>query len=178
MRTVFLDRDGVVNKVIYRDGKPASPRSPEEFVIVPYAREALQRIKTLGYLLIVVTNQPEISRGLLNPTALSQMSEQLRKNLPLDDILICPHDDSHGCACRKPRPGLLLEAAQKWKIDLTSSFLIGDNAKDMGAGQAVQCRAILLDRPYNQGIACDCRAADLGSAVRWIISQTNSHELH
>ncbi|MBV9782893.1 MAG: HAD family hydrolase [Acidisphaera sp.] len=166
---VFLDRDGVLNTVIYRDGRPASPRGLEEFVLEPGAPEALARLRDAGWLLFVVTNQPDISRGLLQPSILAAMHRELARCLPLDEILACPHDDADGCTCRKPRPGMLLDLARRWRVSLDRSFMIGDQDRDMQCGRAAGCATIQLARPYNTGQGADHRVACLDAAVTLVL---------
>ncbi len=170
-RAVFLDRDGVLNRAIVRDGKPFSPASLAELEILPEAAACLAELKRLGYLLVVVTNQPEVGRGTLAPGTLEEMHAALRAQLPLDDILCCFHDDAAGCECRKPRPGLLLEAARRYGIDLAGSFLIGDRWRDIEAGAAAGCRTVWIDYGYRErapGVEADARVESLGEAVWWI----------
>jgi len=162
---IFLDRDGVINKAILRDGKPYSPRSLEEFVFNDGIKEAVYRMKELGYRVFVVSNQPDIARGEISQNILDRMSEKIRLELPLDDIFICLHDDHHDCPCRKPKPGMLMRAVEEWGIDLSSSFMIGDTWKDMEAGRAAGCKSILLDAYYNQDVLCDFRVKSLLDAI-------------
>jgi D-glycero-D-manno-heptose 1,7-bisphosphate phosphatase len=149
-RAVFLDRDGVLNRALERDGKPYPPRNPEELEILPGVPEALALLKARGFLLIVVTNQPDVARGTLPRELLDAIHARLTAELPLDDIFICPHDDADACACRKPKPGLLLEAASKHGIDLASSFMVGDRWRDIDAGHAAGCTPILIDYQYRE----------------------------
>jgi len=168
-KAVFLDRDGVINKVILKNDKPLSPRRIEDFEISDGIREFLLASKSEGFLNIAVTNQPDIARGLMSWETLEKMHKLVRDNLPIDDIFVCYHHDSDNCNCRKPKPGLLLEAAQKWEIDLRNSFMIGDQWKDMEAGWDAGCTTILLDRPYNQGAKSDFRTKDLLSTIEIIL---------
>ena len=150
VRAVFLDRDGVLNEAIVRDGKPYPPRTLDEFRIVKGAAEALGELKRAGFLLIVVTNQPDVARGTVSREAVEAFDAALRAGLPVDDIFTCFHDDADGCDCRKPKPGLLIAAAEKYGIDLGSSYMIGDRWRDVDAGAAAGCRAILIDRAYDE----------------------------
>ncbi len=168
-RAVFLDRDGVLNRVEWKNGVCQSPRSLEDFQLLPGVAEACARLKAAGFLLLVATNQPEIPRGFLQPALLAAMHERLREWLPLDDIRICLHDDGDGCACRKPAPGLLLDAARDWQIDLGRSFMIGDREKDLIAGRRAGCRAILVGA-QTVASAPDFSAPDLSRATDWILS--------
>jgi len=141
-RAVFLDRDGVLNQPIIREERPVAPRSFQDFELIEGLAQILGELKTAGFLLVVVTNQPDRSRGLLKQEELDKMHALLRKELPLDDIRVCPHDDADNCDCRKPRPGLLLTAASEYDIDLKDSFFIGDTWKDAEAGRRAGCATI------------------------------------
>ena len=134
-QAVFLDRDGVINKVILRDGKPFSPRKLDEFEFIENIKDALNKFKEKGFLNIVFTNQPDISRGLIKKDTLEKIHLLLKDTLPVDDIFVCPHDDTDNCHCRKPKSGLLLDAAGKWNIDLKRSFVIGDQYKDISRSE-------------------------------------------
>ena len=166
---VFLDRDGILNKTKIRNGRPCSPRTLNEFELEKDINESLESLREDGFLLIVVTNQPDIARGKMSRRVLEDMTERIYSTMPVDAIWICEHDDADGCACRKPKPGMLLEAAQRWGIDCSRSFMIGDGWKDMEAGLAAGCTTILLDRPYNRGVACVYRLPGLSQAVELIL---------
>ena len=166
---VFFDRDGVINKVILRYGQPFSARHFDEFELVEGVREVLQAFRKEGFINIIVTNQPDIARGLMKKEELEKMHVLIREELPVDVILVCPHDDNDNCNCRKPKPGLLLKAAKERNIDLHSSFVIGDQWKDMEAGKNVNCSTILIDYPYNKEVKADFRVKDLSSAEEIIL---------
>ena len=121
MKAVFLDRDGVLNRAIIRDGKPYPPTSLERLEILPGVKEVLSRLRISGYLLVVVTNQPDVARGTISKDTVEDIHRYMLKNLPLDEISTCFHDDSDNCACRKPKPGAILSAAKKHGLDLKSS---------------------------------------------------------
>lgn len=152
-RAIFLDRDGVLNAIIERDGKPASPRRPEELRIEADALSTLTALKAQGFSLFVVTNQPDIRRGLMTQASLDAIHARLAKALPVDGISACQHDNADNCHCRKPRPGLILDLALRHGIDLSQSWMVGDQDRDITCGQAAGCRTILLNRPYNSGAA-------------------------
>ena len=149
-RAVFLDRDGVVNRSIVRDGKPRPPFEVDDLEILPGVAEALRDLKSLGYLLIVVTNQPDVARGTLRAAQVEAIHARLADQLPIDDFRACFHDDGDGCRCRKPRPGMLLDAAAHWRIDLARSYMVGDRWRDVDAGTAAGCRAFLVDYGYDE----------------------------
>ena len=164
-RAVFLDRDGVINKIIYRDGRPTSPRNIDEFEFEAGVEEALKRLRSAGFKLFVVTNQPELARGLLTVEALDLMTQRIIDTLKIDEVRICLHDNDDGCRCRKPQPGMLLELADKYDLSLKESYIVGDTWKDSRAGSSAGCKSIILDRPYNLDDPADWRVPDLSSAV-------------
>jgi D-glycero-D-manno-heptose 1,7-bisphosphate phosphatase len=170
-KAVFLDRDGVLNEVAMGSGKPRSPSSLKEFRIVPHAREALLRLKAAGYLLILITNQPEVARGTQQRDFVEDLHRRLRTSLELNDVRVCFHDDEHRCQCRKPEPGLLLLAAKDWNIQMSKSYMIGDRWKDVEAGRRAGCRTVLLHRPYNtqDDAAGGHCALSFESAVEWVL---------
>lgn len=169
-RAIFLDRDGVLNAAIVQNGHPMSPRCLEDFHLVPRAAELLERCRQAGFLLCVITNQPELARGYIAWPLLESMHAILRKELPLDDILVCPHDDADACGCRKPQPGLLLQAAERWNIALRDSFVIGDTWRDMVAGRAVGCQTALLEAGYNRAVEADFSGDSLAAVVEQILA--------
>jgi D-glycero-D-manno-heptose 1,7-bisphosphate phosphatase len=147
---IFLDRDGVINQAIIREGKPYPPRSVDELVVESDVKPALARLKQLGYLLIGITNQPDVARGQTSRQQVEAIHNFLLKTLPLDEIRVCYHDNSDGCHCRKPLPGLILDAAKKWQIQLADSYMIGDRWRDIEAGQAAGCQTIWIDAGYHE----------------------------
>jgi D-glycero-D-manno-heptose 1,7-bisphosphate phosphatase len=174
-RAVFLDRDGVLNRAIVRNGKPHPPATMTEFQILPDAPSALQALQVEGWLLIGVTNQPDVARGTQRRDIVEAINAALLAALPLHEILVCYHDDHDGCECRKPLPGLLVQAAAKHAIDLSSSVMIGDRWKDMEAGRRVGCATVLIDHEYAEpggGSPPDHTARSLSEAAAWILSRS------
>jgi len=163
---VFLDRDGVINRAIVRHGSPHPPALPEDLEILPQVPEALRALKSQGYVLIVVTNQPDVARGTATRESVNGIHERLRGALELDAILACYHDDTDDCGCRKPRPGLLLQAADQFGIDLRSSFMVGDRWRDVEAGRRAGCRTFFIDYGYDEQppLSCDFRVGSLMEA--------------
>lgn len=149
-RAVFLDRDGVLNASLVRGGKPYAPRSLAEFELLPGVAEALAQSRRAGFLNVVVTNQPDVSNGKAKREDIEAMHARLLKELPIDAVKVCYHDDRDGCACRKPKPGMLLEAARELGIDLAQSFLVGDRWRDIAAAQAAGCKALFIDYKYDE----------------------------
>jgi len=147
-KAVFLDRDGVINKAFIKDGLPKSPTSLNELEILPGVKESILRLKKLNFICLVVTNQPEVTRGKINKNTVIKMNSFLKKKIELDDIFVCYHDDKDNCNCRKPKPGLLLQAKKKWNVDFKKSFIVGDRWRDIQAGKKVGCKTIFLDYKY------------------------------
>ena len=168
---VFLDRDGVINEVVVRDGKLASPRTLDEFRFVDGITEALERLRVAGYRLFVLTNQPDVARGLLDRSVLEHMTQRILTVLPVERVLTCVHDEKDGCVCRKPRPGMLHEVVVAEGVQLSRSFMIGDSWKDVQAGRTAGCRTILLRREYNHGVEADHAVASLKEAVDLIVGE-------
>ena len=150
VKAVFLDRDGVINANLERNGRPVAPTRLAEFRILPGVEEAAQRLKAAGFLLVVVTNQPDVANGLTPKVTVEAMHDEVRKRLPVDDIAVCYHADKDDCACRKPKPGMILDAAQKHDIDIARSYLVGDRWRDVAAGRAAGCRTVFVDYGYAQ----------------------------
>tara|TARA_B100000749_G_C18176028_1_gene361855 strand:- start:52 stop:576 length:525 start_codon:yes stop_codon:yes gene_type:complete len=147
-KAVFLDRDGVINKAFIKDGLPKSPNSLNELKILPGVKESILRLKELDFICLVVTNQPDVPRGKINKNTVIEMNNFLKKEIELDDIFVCYHDDKDNCNCRKPKPGLLLQARKKWNVDFKKSFIVGDRWRDIQAGKKVGCKTIFLDYKY------------------------------
>jgi transaldolase len=170
-RAVFLDRDGVLVIPEMRDGRSYAPRSIEAFRISAHAAEALARLSAAGYLLIVVTNQPDIGNGLVTAEVVNEMHRLMAEALPIDRIEICPHSQSDGCSCRKPKPGMLINAARHCGIDLAGSVMIGDRFSDMDAGRAAGCKTIFMDLDYEreEPVAADYAVRSLAEAVDLVL---------
>ena len=163
---VFLDRDGVLAEAIVRaDGKSYAPTRVADFVLVSEAPAQVQRLREAGFLCLVFTNQPEIASGDLLPADLDEMHRQMRAAIPLDDVFFCPHARNDGCRCYKPKTGMIEDAVAKWDVDLSQSYVIGDRWRDIGAGKAVGCYSILLDRPYSECDYADASVQTLTEAV-------------
>lgn len=174
-RAVFLDRDGVLNRVIVRNRKPYPPASLEELEILPGVPDALHTFEAAGLLLVGVTNQPDVARGTQKRETVEAINAALLAALPLNDIFVCYHDDGDDCDCRKPQPGLLTRAATKYEIDLASSFMIGDRWKDIEAGRRAGCATILIEYGYaeNSPVSVpDYHVHSLPEAAVWILDQT------
>ena len=172
-RAVFLDRDGVLNKAVLRDGVPGSPETIEQLVIVPDALAALAALRRHGFRLIVVTNQPDIARGRVARVTVEAINDRIRAALPIDAVEMCDHDDQDNCECRKPKPGMLLRAAARESIALDMSYMVGDRWRDIEAGRNASCRTILIGDGCGERLRSqpDLKVATLREAVDWILAQ-------
>lgn len=169
-RAVFLDRDGVVNRAVVRDGKPYPPASLEEFELLPGVECAIRALRQAGYLIIVVTNQPDVATGVQRREVVDAMHKVLTDAGLCDDIRVCYHTDDHQCDCRKPKPGMLMQAACEWQIDLAQSFMVGDRWRDVVAGKAAGCFTFFIDYQYReQTDNPDAVVASLEEASRLIL---------
>lgn len=147
-KAVFLDRDGVINRAYVRDGKPYPPDSMDEFEILPGVNEAIARLKSAGFLVIVFTNQPDVGAGRQKREVVEAFHTLIRKELAVDSIKVCYHVEADNCECRKPRPGMLLEAAKEHDISLSESYVVGDRWRDVAAGQSAGCMSLFVDNGY------------------------------
>ena len=148
-KAVFFDRDGVLNELVCRDGGYFSPQSKEQFIIIKNVNKTIKKLKNYGFITIVVSNQPDISRGFLPEGELNKMTKKLFHELIIDDIFYCIHDDADYRECRKPKPGLIFQAAKKWNIELQESYMIGDTWKDGEAARNANVDFFLLEKGYN-----------------------------
>lgn len=178
-RAVFLDRDGVLNRPVIRQGRPHPPASVADFAIYEDAAAGCARLKATGFLLVVVTNQPDVGRGTQSRSEVEAMHAKLRRTLPmLDCIDVCWHAGaSHGdpCDCRKPRPGMLLRTAAAFQLDLARSYLIGDRWRDVDCAHAAGCRAVFIDHGYDEALRSppDFTVGTFSEAVAAILADGN-----
>ena len=149
-KAVFLDRDGVVNKAFIRNGLPTPPISLNELEILPGVKESILRLKKLNYICLLVTNQPDVTRGRTEKKNVIEINNFLKKEIELDDIFACYHDDKDNCKCRKPKPGMIIQASKKWDIDVRKSFMIGDRWRDIQAGINAGCKTFFIDNNYKE----------------------------
>jgi D-glycero-D-manno-heptose 1,7-bisphosphate phosphatase len=147
---VFLDRDGVLNETVVVDGTPHPPASPSGLRVIPSAVEACRELHDAGYVLVVVTNQPDVARGTETMAGVEALNAAVAAEMPIDEFVICPHDDPDNCDCRKPLPGMLLDAASRLGLDLEHSFMVGDRWRDIEAGRRAGCTTVFLDRGYTE----------------------------
>jgi D-glycero-D-manno-heptose 1,7-bisphosphate phosphatase len=171
-RAVFLDRDGVLNRAVVRDGKPFPPDSVAAVEVLPGVADALADLKAAGFLLLVVTNQPDVAKGIQLREVVEAIHEKLRAELPLDAVFVCYHQDADHCHCRKPAPGMLEEAAARYGLSLPFCFMVGDRWRDIDAGSRSGCSTILLDYGYRERPPerePDARVGSLREAADWIL---------
>jgi D-glycero-D-manno-heptose 1,7-bisphosphate phosphatase len=162
---VFLDRDGIINRAIVRDGKPYPPDRLEDLEILAGAVTSITRLAASGYILIGVTNQPDVARGTQSRENVELFNTTIQSRLPVSEIFVCYHDNADGCDCRKPKPGLIMQAAEKYEIDLSKSWMVGDRWKDIAAGKTTGLKTIFVDYHYAetfQGSPADFTIEDMG----------------
>jgi D-glycero-D-manno-heptose 1,7-bisphosphate phosphatase len=149
-KAIFLDRDGVINRVILRDRRPFSPRNMDEFEILEKVSEAVALFQKVGLVVVVITNQPDLAKGLVSESLISEIHEKIRNEIGINHFYFCGHSDLQNCACRKPKVGMLLQASRDLGINLDSSYLVGDRWKDIKAGQEVGCKCYYIDNNYDE----------------------------
>lgn len=154
-RAIFLDRDGVLSRAIVHDGKPFPPRAVAEIEILPGVPEAIEALKNAGYLAIVVTNQPDVTTGKMELSIAEMINAAVKQACRVDEIRVCYHTDEHTCTCRKPKPGMLLQAASEHELQLSESFMIGDRWRDIDAGKAGGCKTIWIRSDYSERLPHD-----------------------
>jgi D-glycero-D-manno-heptose 1,7-bisphosphate phosphatase len=171
-RAVFLDRDGVLIASVVREGKPYAPTDLNQVEILPGVPEALARLAAAGFLLVGATNQPDVARGTLPREVVEAINSQLLRVLPLREIRVCYEADD-ACPCRKPNPGMLLDAVQQYDIDLPASFMVGDRWRDIEAGRRAGCRTVWVRYDYDERYPdppADATVTSLAEAADWILS--------
>ena len=168
---IFFDRDGVLTVSKRIQGKGFAPRKLKDFCLYQDAIASTRKTRDAGFLNIVVSNQPDIATGLLKPSVLSEMNDILFQELALDDVFNCRHISENNCNCRKPKPGMINSAADKFNIDLSSSWIIGDRDCDIEAGINAGVQTIFVDRRWasENGFEADFRCKSLGEAVDFIL---------
>lgn len=149
-RAVFLDRDGVINEATVREGRPYPPANLEQFKLLPGVPEAIRSLRGAGFKIIIVTNQPDVATGVQRREVVEAMHNRLRALGLCDEVKVCYHQGSDSCECRKPKPGMLIEAAREWQVGLTNSFMVGDRWRDVAAGKAAGCFTYFIDYQYQE----------------------------
>ena len=176
---VFLDRDGVLNRAVIRSGRPFPPRTTDELEIPEDAAASLDALRRAGYALVAVTNQPDVARGTQQRENVESINREIQRRLALDDVRVCYHDNADDCACRKPKPGMILDSARYLALDPTRSVMIGDRWSDIEAGRRAGCATVLIGDGYGEAnpwrARPDARAGSLTAAVAWILGQRREH---
>lgn len=177
-KAFFLDRDGVINKSLIKNNKPLAPRNLKEFKIIKGVKESLIKLKKKGFVNIIITNQPDARKQSLNKKEIYQMHEIILKELSVDDIFVCFHNDKDNCLCRKPKPGLVYLAVKKWKINLKKSFLIGDRWRDIELASFLGMKSFFIDYGYQEKIPknYNYKVKSLKDAIN-IIYENNESEI-
>jgi len=178
-RAIFLDRDGVINRALEREGKPYPPGNLSEFYILPGVAIACAKLKQAGFLLVVATNQPDVGRGTLKKEMVEMIHAEMCRRLPIDRVEVCYHpgQGQSDCDCRKPKPGLLLRAARELGIDLKQSWMVGDRWRDVDCGYAAGCRTVFIDRGYAEELQQKPHfsAGNLAQAADIILRESKNH---
>ena len=172
-RAVFLDRDGVLNRALVQNERPYPPRHAAELELLPGVVDACAALRDAGFLLVVVTNQPDIARGEQTREAVDELNRALRAAVAVDDLVVCPHDDADACTCRKPLPGMLVDAAARWGVELAESYMVGDRWRDVEAGRRAGCRTVFINRGYREPAPerPDATVRDLPEAAELILAR-------
>jgi len=175
-RAVFLDRDGGLNRAVVQEGKPYPPANIDEMEILPGVPDAIKQLKAAGFVLIVVSNQPDVARGTTPRESVEAIHVYLAERLPIDRFIMCYHDSGDNCDCRKPRPGMLLTGGREFGVDLSASFMVGDRWRDVEAGASAGCRTFFIDYAYDekQPLSSDFRVSSLQEAASIIVSEVNN----
>jgi len=169
-RAVFLDRDGVLNRAIVREGKPYAPKNTEEIEMLPDVPKAILSLRAAGYMTIVVTNQPDVGRGDIQQSTAEDINARIKLESGVDEIRVCYHSGDQDCICRKPKPGMLLHAAEEHNLSLAESFMIGDRWRDIDAGKAAGCKTVWIRSNYSERLPYNADAivesmAEAASAI-------------
>jgi D-glycero-D-manno-heptose 1,7-bisphosphate phosphatase len=169
---IFLDRDGVINEVLTRRVKFVN--KPSDFYLLNGVGEAIKKLNEASYKVFVVTNQGGIGLGYMRETALESVHQKMMDDLAgfgarIDDISYCPHKPHEGCACRKPRPQMLLDLAEKHHIDLENSYMVGDRDPDIEAGKKAGTKTVLVGNREKTFSEADLKFKDLLAFVEWLV---------
>lgn len=179
VKAIFLDRDGVINKAVVIEGKPYPPASIQELEIIEGVSEALEVLKQLGFILIIVTNQPDVARGTINIREVTQIHDYIKTVLPIDDVFCCTHDNKDECECRKPMPGMIISAARKWNINLAKSYMVGDRWRDIEAGKKAGVKTFLINYGYDEKyVAPDFVCSNLLNVTNIINRLLTNNHMH
>lgn len=175
---MFLDRDGVINEVLSKRVKFVN--KPSDFYLLDGVGKAVRLFNDMGYKVFVVTNQGGIGLGYMKEAALAEVHQKMRKdiaefNARIDDIAYCPHKPHANCACRKPKPQLILDLAKKHDIDLSESYMVGDRPPDIEAGKEAGTMTVLVGSREEEPVEADYTFADLLAFAEWLADLQHSH---
>ena len=174
-KAIFLDRDGVINEPVIKDGKPYPPNNLNELALIRGVEEGLKLLKDEGFLLFIITNQPDVARGKTQKSAVDEIHTYLKVHLHIDEVFCCFHDDEDNCNCRKPKPGMIEAATEKWNIDLKQSFLVGDRWRDIEVGKSAGVKTILIDYNYlEKKVAADFSTTNFEGVTTYILNKNKS----
>jgi|TARA_B100001175_G_scaffold313455_1_gene321083 D-glycero-D-manno-heptose 1,7-bisphosphate phosphatase len=173
-KAVFLDRDGVLSKTHIKKGKSFAVKKLKDFKLFYGSEESVKKLKLAGFMVIVVTNQPDVGKKIISRIVLKKMHDRLKKKTKVDAIYSCTHSQDDNCFCRKPKPGMILNAAKKHNINLKKSFMVGDRSSDILAGKKAKCRSIFLDKKYfeKKPKVQEATFNNLVQATNYILKQT------
>lgn len=173
-RAAFLDRDGVINHAPVRNGLPYTPESVSALKVLPGVVEAINMIRNADYMVIVVTNQPDVGARKKPRQSVEEIHDRLLETMAVNEIRVCYHTDLDRCRCRKPQPGMILDASREHNIDLSRSFLVGDRWRDVDAGKAAGCKTYFIDLGYKESLRAkpDHTVQNLPAAIRHVLRQT------
>ena len=170
VKAVFLDRDGVLNKAKIILNKPYPPSKMDEMEISIGVHKGIKLLKKAGFKLIVITNQPDVARGTADIDVINSLNNYILSELEVDEIKCCFHDDSENCNCRKPKPGMILDAVNQWNIDLSTSYLVGDRWRDIETAKNTNLTTILIDNHYDEKkVKADFECNNFEEAVSFIL---------
>ena len=178
-RAVFLDRDGVVTVPEFCGGRSYAPRTLEAFRLYPDAAAAVRDLKHAGFVVILVTNQPDVGAGLVEKAVVEEMHARLRAAVPVDDIEVCYETREQATNRLKPGPGMLLDAARNWDLDLARSYMVGDRDSDVEAARRAGAVAVFVDLgcahppPTEQAV----NVGSLREAADWILRREASEPI-
>ena len=172
-RAAFLDRDGVINQAPVRNGLPYAPESVSELKVLPGVVEAINMLRNADYMVIVVTNQPDVGACKKPRQSVEEIHDRLLETMAVNEIRVCYHTDLDRCRCRKPQPGMILDASREHTIDLSQSFLVGDRWRDVDAGKAAGCKTYFIDLGYKESLRekPDHTVQNLPAAIRHVLRQ-------
>jgi len=173
---VFLDRDGVLNESVVRNGRPYPPASLADARLLHDAVESVQRLKAAGFVTVVVTNQPDVAKGLQSREVVDDINAMIVRETGVDAVKVCWCLEVEDCPCYKPKPGMLLDASREMNLDISRSYMVGDRWRDVGAGINAGCKTILIERGYDESGAYspDITVSCLSAAVDYIMDATLS----